>query len=72
MNAGKCSNPLSLLQTGDVRAIGYQDPALEGVNISFSCLPGLELAAGPKSATCTYGKWEPDPSNVECQGNDTL
>ena len=43
---------------------GYQDPALEGVNITFSCHGGL---IGPNSATCTgNGEWEPDPREVNC------
>ena len=64
---GKCSDPLILANDG-VIVEGYEDPALEGENIIFSCRDELTLI-GPNSATCMEnGEWEPDPSIVECTG----
>ena len=46
----------------------YEDPALEGEIITFTCSPGLELS-GPISAMCMRsGEWEPDPGEVNCTG----
>ena len=44
---------------------GYEDPVLEGENITFSCHDGLTLI-GPNSSTCMNGEWEPDPKEVYC------
>ena len=47
---------------------GYEDPALEGENITFSCRDGRALI-GSNSATCMgNGEWEPDPREVNCIG----
>ena len=47
---------------------GYEDPALEGTNITFTCLEGMTLS-GPNSATCMgNGEWEPAIREVECIG----
>ena len=52
----------------DVIIEGFEDPALEGANITFSCRDGLMLV-GPNSATCTRnGEWEPDPREANCKG----
>ena len=62
---GKCDNPLKVIQTG-VIIVGYEDPALEGKNITFTCLSG-GILNGPNSAACVgNGEWEPDPSEVAC------
>lgn len=51
---------------------GYRDPALVGTNLSFSCLPG-SIFSGPNSSTCTEeGLWDPDPSGVVCEGENTI
>ena len=48
----------------------YSHPAIEGTNVSFSCPPGLVLT-GPSVSMCMgNGEWEPDPSQVECNGKD--
>ena len=52
----------------DVIIESFEDPALEGENITFSCHDGLMLV-GPNSATCTRnGEWEPDPREANCTG----
>ena len=63
--AGKCSNPLKLVHT-DVITVGYENPVLEGVNITFICPTGA-IFSGPNSSTCMgNGEWEPDPRMVNC------
>ena len=48
----------------------YSHPAIEGTNVSFSCPPGLVLT-GPSVSMCMgNGEWEPDPSQVRCNGKD--
>ena len=45
---------------------GYEDPALEGTNITFTCLEGKTLI-GTNSATCMgNGEWVPALREVEC------
>ena len=62
---GKCDNPLKIIQTG-VIIVGYEDPALERENITFSCLSGAILS-GPNPSMCMRnGEWEPDPREVVC------
>ena len=52
----------------DVIIEGYEDPALEGETISFSC-PLESMLTGPNSSTCIgNGEWEPDPGEFECTG----
>ena len=47
---------------------GYEDPALEGEKIMFSCRSEL-MMTGPNFATCMgNGEWEPDPREVNCIG----
>ena len=63
--AGKCSNPMELT---NALVVGYEDPALHGQNITFTCPPG-QMHSGPNSATCMgNGKWEPDPGEIDCTG----
>ena len=45
----------------------YSHPAIEGTNVSFSCPPGLALSV---SMCMGNGEWEPDPSQVRCNGKD--
>ena len=62
---GKCDNPLKLIQA-DIITVGYEDPALEGENITFTYPTGAILS-GPNSSACMgNGEWEPDPREVEC------
>ena len=57
------------LTNNDVQVMGYEDPALEGESIAFTCLFGLELS-GSSSSTCMGdGEWEPDPREVNCTGD---
>ena len=47
-------------------AIDYDDPALEGETITFTCFPG-SILNGHNSSTCMgNGEWVPDPREVEC------
>ena len=63
--AGKCSNPIKLVHT-DIIAVGYEDPALEGANITFFCPIGTILS-GPNSSACMgNGEWELDPKEMNC------
>ena len=67
-HSGRCSNPMEPART-NVIVVGYEDPALEGERIMFTCTSGLELS-GPTSSTCMgNGKWEPDPRKTNCTGN---
>ena len=67
MYIGKCSNPLTLVNAS-VIVEGYEDPALEGEIIMFSCSSGL-MTIGPNSAICMgNGEWEPDPREIVCAG----
>ena len=46
--------------------MGYEDPALEGENITFTCPTGAILT-GPNLSTCVENEeWEPDPRELEC------
>ena len=57
----------TLIQETGVIAEGYEDPAMEGRNVIFSCPPGLVLT-GPSTTTCMEnGEWEPDPSGLKCE-----
>ena len=67
MYIGKCSDPSTLANDG-VIVDGYEDPALEGENVMFSC-PSELATIGRNSATCMgNGEWEPDPREVNCIG----
>jgi hypothetical protein len=49
--------------------MGYGEPALEGMNITFLC-PSNYLLMGTSMSTCAgNGEWEPDPKDVECISN---
>ena len=68
---GRCSDPLTLIDV-NVLIEAYEDPALEGENITFSCPIGLVMI-GPNSATCMKsGEWKPDPSVVICTGGSII
>ena len=61
----KCSNPMELAPN-NVQVVGYENPALQGEVITFTCLLGLELSE-PISVMCMKnGEWEPDPGEVNC------
>ena len=63
---GKCDDPSKLIHS-DVIVMDYEDPALEGENIIFTCPTGA-LLTGPNTSTCVEnGEWEPDPRDVECR-----
>ena len=65
--SGNCGNPVAQVNNFTT-VIGYKDPAVEGANVTFTCLPGLVLT-GPNTTTCMEnGEWEPDPIEVNCTG----
>ena len=65
-----CGAPLDE-SARSVMIMGYNGVALEGDSVSFACSSGLVLS-GPNSSTCTgNGKWEPDPRELACKGDDT-
>ena len=69
LHAVKCS-PLDLLiEDYDCIVISNRThPAMEGTNVTLSCLPGL-IHTGPATVVCMgNGEWEPDPSKVKCTG----
>ena len=67
-SSDKCTNPDTLFNGTDVIADCYEDPALEGYNITFTCPPGLVLT-GPNATMCMGdGEWEPDPRLAKCKG----
>ena len=60
----KCTQPV----TDDSVRVNFDDPALVDSNASFSC-PSEKVLIGSNTATCMEsGYWEPDPYEVECQG----
>ena len=66
-HVGKCYNPLNL--DADVIVEGYEDPATEYQNITFTCPTG-SILSGPNSATCMRnGEWEPDPRELSVQAH---
>ena len=67
--AVKCTNPMQLT---NARTVGYEDPTLEGRNITFTCAPG-QILNGSNSSTCKGNEeWEPDPGEVACIGEDLI
>jgi hypothetical protein len=63
----KCKDPTVQVRNS-VQVIGYSEPALEGMNITFLC-PSNYLLMGTSMSTCAEnGEWEPDPKDMECKG----
>ena len=62
---GKCDDPLTLIHS-DVIVMGYEDPALEGENITFTYPTGAMLTGSKMSICVENGEWEQDPRDVEC------
>ena len=52
----------------DALAVGYEDPALEGQTITFTCPHGQILNGSNQSMCMGNGIWKPDPRYVECTG----
>ena len=65
-----CEHPLTSQPVGSsLHTLGYAEPAVVGTNISFNCSQPEEVLVGPNTTTCMEnGEWEPDPSEVECEG----
>ena len=50
-------------------AVGYEDPALEEQNITFTC-PAEQMLDGSNTSICMEnGEWKPDPREVQCIGD---
>jgi hypothetical protein len=63
-----CGAPLDG-SASSVLVMGYNDVALEGSSVNFTCSSGLVLT-GPNSSTCMEdGNWEPDPSRSACRNH---
>ena len=54
---------------GSLMTSGYHTgSSLEGSIVNFTCPPGVPLS-GPNTSTCMEnGRWEPDPREVHCIG----
>ena len=66
--SAKCDNPLHQTTDVSLRVFGYNDPALEGANVTLSCSSD-RILIGPTSLTCTSdGEWRPDPRSAQCIG----
>jgi hypothetical protein len=69
----RCDHPLPPQTDGanEVQVSDYEDLALVGTIVTFSCLSGLPdmVLTGPNTSTCTgNGEWEPDPMDATCKG----
>ena len=70
--SASCRNVTLNLADNLIAVAGYQSPAVEGTNVTFTCSPGLELT-GSSISTCTgNGEWEPDPMDINCSSNEML
>ena len=56
------------MELTNARVVGYEDPAREGQNITFTCAPGQVLNGSNQSTCMGNAKWESDPGDVECMG----
>ena len=70
--AAKCVHPLHLRNIdSNLRVDLDSDPALVGVNASFTC-PSGRLLTGPSKASCMGNGfvlfWEPDLRESKCKG----
>ena len=54
------------LVNNNVGIVGYNDRALEGDHITFTCPSGLVLNGSNSSMCVGNGEWEPDPREVNC------
>ena len=46
--------------------LGYNSPAMEGSDVTFSCPSRMRLS-GTNTSTCKVnGEWEPDPQGINC------
>ena len=65
--SAKCVNA-GILTDGQVRVLGFTEPAVEDSKVVFACPAGLELS-GSNTSICTgNGEWEPDPTILTCTG----
>ena len=63
---GKCDSPVELIHSDVIIVVGYEDPALKGENITFTCPTGA-IISGPNSSMCMEsGEWEPDLRELDC------
>ena len=55
-----------------VTLTNFSNPATQGVSVTFSCSEDLVLT-GPDSVTCMDNQqWEPDPSELKCNGTHKI
>ena len=63
-----CGSLLGLLNDDIIEVIGSDQPAIVGASATFSC-PSTHILNGSNTTMCMgNGKWEPDPTLVECIG----
>ena len=72
-HTAKCEDPQdgpSTYAANSIQISGYDNPALQGENITISCESGLPLTGSNSLiATCLdSGQWEPNPREIECEG----
>ena len=67
-SAVTCENPL-LNQSLNI--LDYEEPAILGTTVSFTCSQPEEVLIGSNTVTCMDdGEWVPDPSQLKmkCKG----
>ena len=71
MYAVTCDLPTQLLHDPVAVVSGSQDsPYREGQFITYTCPTGF-VWTGPNASECTgNGRWEPDPGEVACIGDN--
>ena len=69
-----CEDPASISQVVDskIAVHGYENPALEGYVVNFSCPFGQTLTGSNMSTCMRDGEWEPDPKEMSCDNNITM
>ena len=69
-SAVKCGSPVSDESVSFVLVMGLTYVALEGDVATFSCSSGFVLTGSNISTCMGNGKWEPDPREVMCEGDN--
>ena len=63
-----CGSLLRLLNDDVIEVLGSNQPAIVGSSATLTC-PSTHILNGSNTAACMgNGKWEPDPTLMECIG----
>ena len=63
-----CGSLLGLLNDDIIEVLGSNQPAIVGASATLAC-PSTHTLNGSNTTVCMgNGKWEPDPTLVECIG----